>query len=211
MSMLRIVTGYTSDDHREETPEVLYIGRDADAARKASDEAGPQFVRIELIENRGGQRLRKRGAVINGEPLNDAAVRAALGGSEPAGQPAHTVTVPTLEEVMGRGYPEDSAKKIIARVEAQKAAQIANPNITREELEKIEAPVEESPALQDLTVAQLKEKCEAGAIDTTGFRVKADYIAALELEAEEDKQGADLAGKASGEETSTEGDDGPRL
>lgn len=36
--------------------------------------------------------------------------------------------------------------------------------------------------LSDLTVAQLKERCEELGIDAAGFRVKADYISALELD-----------------------------
>jgi len=59
MSLLRIVTGYRSEAFREEVPAILYVGFNADAAKKQADSAPAEFHRVELLETRGGKRLRK--------------------------------------------------------------------------------------------------------------------------------------------------------
>lgn len=69
MSMLRIVAAFREENFREEVPSILYVGYDADAARSASDLAPAEFHRIELIESRGGRRLRKNTRNLSSSPI----------------------------------------------------------------------------------------------------------------------------------------------
>ena len=122
MSLLRIITGFRGEGHGDEVPDVLYVGYDADAARKAAADAPSEFCRIELIESRRGHRVRKSqpGAAGNA-PLSTQAEPAAAMESLPqdAGvahapaSPAEVEEEPALEDSDGPtlGAPAKKAKR----------------------------------------------------------------------------------------------------
>lgn len=165
--MLRILLGFRTGNRLSEDPaEVLYCGHDADALNRAIASASGKLKLYQGLVTE----LRKARRPVDAETSQSESIP--------------RVVVPTLKEVIAAGYSEEIAPKIVARQQRLFDAVAANPEITDEELAKLEAEADndEKESLSDLTVAQLKERCEEIGIDTSGFRLKQEYIDAIELD-----------------------------
>ena len=108
MSLLRIALGFKTESFREEVPAVLYIGYDGDAARKAAADAGPEFHRIELVESRGGHRLRKQAPVVPSNTTSIAPVLPSPAEPEPAVDPEPVAEAPAGEDETSPASGEES-------------------------------------------------------------------------------------------------------
>jgi hypothetical protein len=187
MSLLRIIAGYQRDDYREEVPQLLYVGYDADEARRVSDNAGPEFLRIELIESRRGQRLRKNPSPVVSSPA------LASPASPPEPSKFESMTVAELQEMCDELGVDYTGFRL-------KAEYIA--------------ALELDEALSELTIAELRAKAIAAGINTAGFTRKRDYLDALELldrsAAAETPAPAEPGGTA-GAESAMADDGGPQL
>ncbi len=166
MSMLRILTGYLTEDYREEVPTVLFIGRDADLALSAAETADAKYLRIELLEVRGGKRLRKGAPLLNGMHFSGEAIRRGLGSSEsekPPEPPPVVLEERTVEELRALAKSED--------------IDLAGLHLKAEIIDAI--TLARMP-LAERTIEQLRTLAEAEEIDLTGRHLKAEIVDAIE-------------------------------
>ena len=172
MGHLRIALGYRTE-HRSGDAAVLGIGSDKTSLQALVDNAPAEFVRFEFGI------FQSTGKAVRSETKGRAPVAAPAKAPEP-----RAVSVSTLEEVIGAGYAPGAAVIIVADCKAKAAAAEANPRITDDELGKVRA---EKYDFDVLTVAQLRESLERMQVDAKEARVKADFVALLELAYEKAK------------------------